>query len=59
MGFKDQTRRRQKARRLGLGEGNFVYTLRPRRRFGVVVEDLGENQEICGRKSKTHRHFDH
>ena len=56
-GFKAQTRRRQGRRRLGLGKGDFVHTLGPRRRFGVVFEDLGEDREICGRKSETHYHL--
>ena len=43
--------------RLGLGEGDFVHTLGPRRRFGAVYEDLGEDHEICGRKSETHHHL--
>ena len=40
-------------------EGDFVHTLRPRRRFGVVIEDLGEDHEIFRRKSETHHNFDH
>ena len=47
-GFKVQTRKRQKRRRLGL-KGDFVYTLGPRRRLGAVFKDLGEDHEICGR----------
>ena len=46
-----------KGRRLGLGEGDFVHTLGPRRRLGAVFEDLGEVHEICGRKSETHHHL--
>ena len=46
-------------RRLRLGERDFVHTLEPRRRFGAFIEDLGEDHEICGRKSETHHHFDH
>ena len=57
--FEAQTPRKQKRRWLGLGEGDFVNTLGLRRRFGAVIEDLGEDHEICGRKSKTHHHFDH
>ena len=45
-------------RRLRLREGNFVHTLGPRRRFGAVFEALGEDHEICGRKSETPS-FDH
>ena len=56
-GFKAQTPRKQKGRRLGLEEGDFVHTLGLRRRFGVVFEDLGEDHELCGRKSKTHHHL--
>ena len=44
-------------RRLGLGEEDFVHTLGPRRRLGAVFEDLGEDHEICGRKSETHHHL--
>ena len=44
-------------RRLGLEEGDFVHTLGPRRRLGAVFKDLGEDHEICGRKSKTHHHL--
>ena len=57
MGFKAQTLRRQEGRRLGLGEGDFVHTLGPRRRLGAVFEDLGEDHEICGRKSETRHHL--
>ena len=57
-GFKAQTPRKQK-RELGLRERDFVHTLGPRRRFGAVIEDLGEDHEISGRKSETHNHFDH
>ena len=46
-----------KGRRKGLGEGDFVHTLGPRRRLGAVFEDLGEDHEICGRKSETHHHL--
>ena len=46
-------------RRLGLREEDFVHTLGPRRSFRAVIEDLGEDHEICGRKSKTHHLFDH
>ena len=44
-------------RRLGLEEGDFVHTLGPRRRLGAIFEDLGEDHEICGRKSETHHHL--
>ena len=57
MGFKAQTRKRRGGRRLGLGEGDFVHTLGPRRMLGAVFEDLGEDHEICGRKSETHHHL--
>ena len=39
-GFKAQTPKETKERQLGLGEGDFVRTLGPRRRFGAVFEDL-------------------
>ena len=35
-----------KRRRLGLGEGDFVHTLGPRKRLGVVFEDFGENHRF-------------
>ena len=57
MGFKAQTLRRQRGRRLGLGGGDFVHTFGPRRRLGAVFEDLGEDHEICGRKSETQQHL--
>ena len=44
-------------RRLGLGKGDFVHTLGPRRRLGAVFEDLGEDHEICGRKYEIHHHL--
>ena len=56
-GFKAQTRKRRGERRLGLGEGDFAHTLGPRRRLGAVLEDLGEDHEICGRKSETYHHL--
>ena len=54
--FKAQTRRRQGRRQLGFGKRDFVHTLGPRRRFGAAFEDLGEDREICGRKSETRHH---
>ena len=44
-------------RRLGLEKVDFVHTLGPRRRLGAIFEDLGEDHEICGRKSETHHHL--
>ena len=44
-------------RGLGLGKVDFVHTLGPRKRLEAIFEDLGEDHEICGRKSKTHHHL--
>ena len=41
--FEAKTRKRRKGRRVGLGKGDFVHTLGPRRRLGAVFEDLGED----------------
>ena len=35
-GFEAKTRKRRKGKRLGLGKGDFVHTLGPRRRLGAV-----------------------
>ena len=56
-GFKAQTRKRRRGGGEDSEEGDFVHTLGPRRRLGAVFEDLGEDHEICGRKSETHHHF--
>ena len=56
-GFLSSNPKEMKGRRRGLGEGDFVHTLGPRRRLGAVFEDLGEDHEICGRKSETHHHL--
>ena len=56
-GFLSSNPKETRRRRLGLGKGDFVHTLGPRRRLGAVFEDLGEDHEICGRKSETRHHF--
>ena len=56
-GFLSSNLKETWGRRLGLGEGDFVHTLGPKRRLGAVFEDLGEDHEICGRKSETHHHL--
>ena len=56
-GFLSSNPKETRRRRLGLGKGDFVHTLGPRRRLGAVFEDLGEDYEICGRKSETHHHL--
>ena len=56
-GFLSSNPKETRRRRLGLGKGDFVHTLGPRRRLGAVFEDLGEDHEICGRKSETHHHL--
>ena len=57
MGFKAQTRKRRdeaaRARRRGLCP-HFGTKEEIRR---AVFEDLGEDHEICGRKSETHHHL--
>ena len=56
-GFFSSNPKEAKGRWLGLGEGDFVHTLGPRRRLGAVFEDLVVDHEICGRKSETHHHL--
>ena len=45
-------------RRLGLGEGRLCPHFGTKEKVGsCFFEDLGEDREICGRKSETHHHL--